>query len=124
VYSDLTGKVAIVGGSTDGIGKAEAQARRVRSRRVVNGRNPAKVLRSSRDPGPWTSASSRAAFGDTSSARRWCRHDRRNSVVWDIVVANGGAEPSDAPKTLPNYFRERDPDFAEMCSSRWLSRAI
>jgi 2-hydroxycyclohexanecarboxyl-CoA dehydrogenase len=127
VYSDLTGKVAIVGGSTDGIGKAVAlKLAECGADVCVNGRNPLKgahVVKEIQDLG-------RRAFFAPANIREYAQCEAMVAAAiaelgrLDIVVANGGAEPPDAPKTLPNYFRDTGiPDFAEIVQSRWLSRA-
>jgi 2-hydroxycyclohexanecarboxyl-CoA dehydrogenase len=127
VYSDLTGKVALVGGSTDGIGKAVAlKLAECGADICVNGRSPAKgakVVEAIENLG-------RRAFFASASIREYeqCEAMVAETIAklgrLDIAVANGGAQPFDAPRTLPNYFRNTEiADFAELAHSRWLSRA-
>jgi 3-oxoacyl-[acyl-carrier protein] reductase len=127
MYSDLTGKVALVGGSTDGIGKAVAlKLAECGADICVNGRSAAKgaqIVKEIEDLG-------RRALFVPASIREYdqCQAMVAATVAelgrLDIVVANGGANPPTAPKTLPTYFQSTGvPDFAEIVHSRWLSRA-
>ena len=126
MYSDLTGKVALVGGGTDGIGKAIAlKLAECGADICVNGRDPEKgraVVKEIEDFG-------RRAVFIAANIREYAECERMvNGTVsalgrLDILIANGGGQPMDQPKTLPTYFRNTPiEDFEEMVRSRWLSR--
>jgi len=126
MHSDLTGKVALVGGSTDGIGKAIAlKLAECGADICVNGRDPGKgqalvkEIEAKGQRAIFVPASSRE-FGE---CERMVSETVRELGRLDILVANGGGQPMGKPKTLPTYFRTTPiEDFEEIVVSRWLSR--
>lgn len=118
----LDGKVALVGGSTKGIGRAIALRYAENGADiVVNGRDPASaqlVIDQIRSLGR------RAIFGKADLVNfQEVKLMTENAISQmgkiDILVANGGAGPPSA-----QFFRETDPDlYMDYARTRWLSRA-
>jgi 3-oxoacyl-[acyl-carrier protein] reductase len=126
MYSDLTGRVALVGGSTDGIGKSVVlKLAECGADVCVNGRDPGKGQALVKE----IEGLGRRAIFVAANTRGYaeCQHLVGETVREfgriDILVANGGGQLDDEPKTLPNYFRDTAiADFEEIIRSRWLSR--
>lgn len=125
--TDLTGRVAVVGGSTDGIGKAIAVKLAACGAAVcINGRDEAKaaavIEQIEADGG--TAIFVPANLREAAECERLVSEVTARLGRLDIAVANGGGrEPG--RRAYPDYFRSTAiEDFEEIVRSRWLSRAF
>jgi 2-hydroxycyclohexanecarboxyl-CoA dehydrogenase len=119
--ADLTGKVALVTGSSKGIGRAIAlELAENGADIVVNARNeePAlEVVQKIQDLGR-RACFEKADINNYHELRQMVQNVLQRFGKIDILVANGGAG---VPP--PQFFRETDPElYLEYAKTRWLSR--
>ena len=126
--ADLTGRVALVAGSTDKLGKVIAlKFAECGADVCINGRDAAKGAALVKQ----IEGMGRRAIFEKANIRNYpeCQRMAENTVrklgKIDILVANGAAVPEGAQATLPKFFRETPPeDFMEIATTRWFSRAF